>query len=107
MSEELERERAARQEAQRQLVRYKDLLARARVDLVREMREQGWCRPGEASAPPVEGLLVMAVECGVIRMTQVFDADLQDALTAFAKRLAASPSPASETPVQHQEDGNA
>lgn len=42
------------------------------------------------TVPPVTDLLVMAVECGVIRLSQCMDADLQDALTAFAKRLAAA-----------------
>lgn len=44
---------------------------------------------GSRPVPPVEDLLVMAVECGVIPMSKVMDTDLQDALTAFAKRVAA------------------
>lgn len=43
--------------------------------------------------PPVEDLLVMTVECGLIRMSKVMDADLQAALTAFAKRLASTTAP--------------
>ncbi len=44
------------------------------------------------TVPPVEDLLVMAVESGIIGMSKVMDPNLQDALTAFAKRLAAASS---------------
>lgn len=47
---ELDRERAARREAQIELERYKSLLARSRIDLMRELREQGWRNPGEQQA---------------------------------------------------------
>lgn len=50
VSADLERERAARQEAQRELERYKGLLARARLDVTRELREQGWRAPVVAPA---------------------------------------------------------
>lgn len=43
------------------------------------------------TVPADPDLLVMAVECGLIRMRQVMDADLQDALRAFAKRLLSAP----------------
>lgn len=45
----------ARREAQRELERYKGLLARARLDLMRELREQGWTPPA-AQAPAAEPL---------------------------------------------------
>lgn len=44
-------------------------------------------RPSLTTSPDVETLLAWAVEDGVIRLSQVFDADLQDALTRFARRL--------------------
>ena len=54
----------------------------------------------QQAAPAVEDLLVMAVECGVIRMSQVMSADLQDALVAFAKRLATTPPQQAPAPQQ-------
>jgi hypothetical protein len=56
-----------------------------------------WAHSPERALPPVEDMLVLAVECGVIQMSKVMDADLQDALTAFAKRLI------SNVPVQGSE----
>ena len=46
---QLEKERAARQEAQSELARYKGLLASSRLDLMREMKEQGWTAPQQGS----------------------------------------------------------
>lgn len=46
------------------------------------------------AVPEVSDLLATAVECGVIKMSQVMDTELQDALVAFAKRLAAHPTEA-------------
>lgn len=46
-------DRVARQEAQRELERYKGLLAKARLDLMRELKEQGWTAPG---APATDSL---------------------------------------------------
>jgi hypothetical protein len=42
----------------------------------------------DAPVPPVETLLEWAVLDGVVRMSKVMDADLQDALVKFATRLA-------------------
>jgi hypothetical protein len=47
-------------------------------------------------SPGVDELLVWAVEAGVIRLSQVMNADLQDALVAFAKRCAAPTQPPAE-----------
>jgi hypothetical protein len=47
----------------------------------------------QEAAKDVPGLLAAAVECRVIKMSQVMDADLQDAIAAFAKRLAATQDP--------------
>lgn len=43
------------------------------------------------AVPEASDLLATAVECGVIKMHQVMDTELQDALVAFAKRLSAHP----------------
>lgn len=51
---DLARERASRQEAQRQLEGCKERLARARVQLMRELREQGWTPPRAAPAPEAD-----------------------------------------------------
>lgn len=64
--------------------------------LMAALKSTGLSTPVQAQAvavPDVSELLVLAVECGVIRLSQVMNADLQDALTAFASRLAAAPTP--------------
>lgn len=61
--------------------------------LRRGERGLGVTEPFEASqagAPSTEDLLVLAVECRLIRMSQVMDPELQDALAEFAKRLRAA-----------------
>lgn len=57
-----------------------------------EQKEAAVPAPVEQAEPA--DLLTLAVECGVIRMSQVMNADLQDALVRFAKRLAAPAQPA-------------
>lgn len=52
-----------------------------------------------AAVPSVSDLLTLAVECGLVRMSKVMDPDLQDALEAFARRLAAATAPAALDPV--------
>lgn len=54
---------------------------------------------GTPAVPPVEDLLVMAVETGVMRLSQCMDADLQDALRAFAKAVAAAVQAPAPAPV--------
>lgn len=48
--EKYKQERAARQEAQLQLVEYKELLARARLDVMRQLKEQDWTPEWHAPA---------------------------------------------------------
>lgn len=46
-------------------------------------------KAANAAAPDVSDLLTMAVECRLIRLSQVMNTDIQDALAAFARRLLA------------------
>ena len=62
------------------------------------------------AAVPIEELLVWAVEDGVIRMSDVFKLDLQDAIEKFARRFAPpaqpAPEPACQTCNDHGAVGN-